>query len=135
MRAALEEKPAEPRVRAARAGAGCGRLLAPGAPGQVRGRPLTGPGATPASCRAVRSPRPSPSSSRLPPERWARLVPAWGSGFFSPRETGLRQVSPGREGSPCELSPPRTRRALGVIGFGVEAARVLWEQLVLGTVR
>lgn len=35
-------------MRAARAGAGCGRLLGPGAPGQVRGRPLAGPSAAPA---------------------------------------------------------------------------------------
>ena len=83
-------------MRAARAGTGCGRLLGPGAPGQVRGRPLAGPSAAPASCPAARSPRHSLSRAPagFPPERWARLVPAWGSSSFSPGDPGLRQGFP-----------------------------------------
>lgn len=68
VRAAAELKPAELRARAAGAGAGCGRLLRPGAPGQVRGRPLAEPGATPASCRKVRSPNSLPRAPGFPGE-------------------------------------------------------------------
>ena len=85
-------------MRAARAGTGCGRLLGPGAPGQVRDRPLAGPRAAPASCPAVRSPRRS-LSLELPP-----CFPLSG-GPGSCRRGGRARSLPGTPG--CGRAFPR----------------------------
>lgn len=126
-------KPAELRVRAARAGAGDGRPLQPGAPGQVRGRLGAGADATFASCRGglCPPPGPPPPSSGVPPDKWVlagagvgvRIVPP-------PRETRLRP----RPGVRCGLSTVRPCMGRGGIGCGVEAAGVLGEQAGAGDI-
>lgn len=87
--------PAELREVSGQGGAGCGRLLGPGAPGQVRGRPLAGPSAAPASCPAVCSSRRSPSLGSPVSELWARLVPAWDRAHLLPGTPGCGRASPG----------------------------------------
>lgn len=91
-------------MRAARAGTGCGRLLeaAGGCWGRERrDRCVVALSPDPARLLpAVRRPARlgtlslSRAPAGFPPERWARLVPAWGSSSFSPGDPGLRQGFP-----------------------------------------